>query len=266
MGGWTLEEAEIICSDSKLKKDNILDLLTRLVDKSLINADIQTRQARYDMLETIRQYARNKLIQFNEIEEYRNRHLNYFADFCAMVGPELWRSDQVNWMDRLEAEHDNLRVALEWSMCEGCGNDHIISGMRIATSIFIFWLVRGYWSEGLQWMQKIYALPSVKEINENVKSRLIYSIGFMIKEIGDIHSAKDYFEEALELSRSKGDKYSQAYALLGLGEVSMIERFMEDAQDYIGQSLKLFRSLDDKVGIAIALSRKGGIAWERKGL
>ena len=265
MGGWTLQEAEVVCSEGALKKEGILDILTHLVDKSLINVDLQAEEARYGMLETIRQYARNKLIQSGEIEEYRNRHLNYFADLSATIGPELWRSEQVTWMDRLETEHDNLRTALEWSMCEGCEKEHVIAGMRIATSIFIFWLVRGYWSEGLQWMQKLYELPSIKTIDENVKTRLIYSIGFMIKEIGDIHSARDYFKEALELSQEKDDTYSQAYALLGLGESGMIERFIDDADDYIEQSLKLFRMLDDKIGIAIALSRQGALALDKKG-
>lgn len=265
MGGWILEEAEIICSNSILSREEIMDILTRLVDKSLISADTKARETRYGMLETIRQYARNKLIQSGEIEEFRNRHLTYFADFCTSISKELWRSDQVKWMDRLEEEHDNLRAALEWSMYEGCGEDHVVAGMQIATSIFVFWLVRGYWSEGLQWMLKIYEIPSIDKITENVKSRLIYSIGFLTKEIGDIHSAKDYFEEALDLARKNDDKHSQAYALLGLGEARMIERSIKEANGYVDECLKLFRIIDDKVGIAIALSRKGAIAMDNKG-
>jgi len=262
-GGWTLQAAEQICHAQPLQKGEILDVLARLVDKSLVNSDTRQGEARYSMLETIRQYARNKLIQSGEIEALRHHHLEYYADFCRKANPQLWRAQQVRWMDRLEEEHDNLRAALEWSMCESCGQGQILAGMHIAADIFIFWLVRGYWSEGLDWMRRLLELPAAAGIEDPVKTRLTYSIGFLVKEIGDLHSAKKYFLEALEASGENGS--ARAYALLGLGEVSMIEKFDDTAAGYIDQSLAIFRALNDPVGLALALSRKANLAADKQG-
>jgi predicted ATPase/predicted Ser/Thr protein kinase len=264
-GGWTLEEAEKICSDDLLDKQDILDVLARLVDKSLVNSDTRGFEARYAMLETIRQYARNKLIQSGESEAIRDRHMECYAEFADRVAPELWRGEQVKWMDRLEEDHDNLRAALEWSLCETCGKEHTLAGLRIAASIFVFWLVRGYWSEGLDWMLKLLAHPLIIDLKDPIKNRLIYSAGFITKELGDLHSARKYFEEALNAARQQQDQRTLAFALLGLGEIAMIERFSDKAGTLIDQSLTIFRSLDDQVGIALALSRKGGLTADRQG-
>ena len=217
------------------------------------------------MLETIRQYARNKLIQSGEIGHYRNKHLDYFTELSKTLRPKLWREEQVSWMDYLEREHDNLRAALEWSTCEGCDNQQAIKGMEIAANIFTFWLVRGYWSEALDWMQKLKALETGDAIENNVKTRLVYSLGFITKEMGDIHKAQRYFEDALKMAQTKDDSSSEAYALVGLGEVSMIERFLPDAETYLEKSLKIFEKLDDKVGLAIAYSRLGSLMSDKHG-
>ena len=263
--GWTLEEVEAICPDAILPVEDILDVLTRLVDKSLVNSDTRAGKARFDMLETIRQYARNKLIQSGEIETLRNLHVQYFTGFAEKAGPELWRSGQVEWMDRLEDDHDNLRAAMEWSMCGGCGDDYVLNGLRIAASIFTFWMVRGYWSEGLGWIRKLLELPAVTAGESEVKTRLIYMAGFLTKEMGDILSAKEYFDRALETARSQKDRRGQAYAFLGLAEIAMIERLLDEAERNIDRCLTLFRDLDDQVGTAIALSRKGEITKELQG-
>lgn len=264
-GGWTLSMAEAVCADEQLPQEEILDILTRLVDKSLVNSDTRGDEARFDMLETIRQYARNKLIQSGESGRLRDRHLRTLSKLSDRIAPQLWQTDQVRWMDRLEEEHDNIRAALEWSLCEGCGKEHVMLGVHLADNIFLFWLVRGYWSECLDWMRKLRAHSQLQDAQDTDVIRLVYSIGFIIKEMGDLHAARDCFEQALTMARAAQDQRSQGYALLGLGEVAMMERFLDPAKAYIDESLAIFRALDEPLGIALTLSRKGGLASDSKG-
>jgi non-specific serine/threonine protein kinase len=264
-GGWTLSMAEAVCSNEQLPQFEIMDILTRLVDKSLVNSDTRRDEARFNMLETIRQYARNKLIQSGESGQLRDRHLSTLSKLSDRIAPQLWQTDQVHWMDRLEEEHDNIRAALEWSLCEGCEKEHVMLGVHLADNVFLFWLVRGYWSECLDWMRKLQAHPEVKNAQDIDVIRLVYSIGFIIKEMGDLHAARDSFEQALTMARAAQDQRSQGYALLGLGEVAMMERFLEPAKAYIDESLAIFRALNEPLGIALTLSRKGGLASDSKG-
>jgi len=264
-GGCTLDAAELVCSGDGIEKDEILNLITRLVDKSLLNYIEAEGTARYEMLETIRQYAREKLIQSGEIEITRKRHLNYFMELTALAAPELWRSNQKEWMDRLEEEHNNLRAALEWSLCEECGSDLLIMGRRIATAVSYFWMVRGYWSEAWEWMGDLLKASKSSEMKTTEKAQLLYSAGFLVKDLGDVNISKDLFNQALVEAKSIEDLRSQAFALLGLGEIALNEHAIPDAETYIDQALDIFRSLDDKVGILLALSYKGGIAADRQG-
>ena len=264
-GGWTLAMAEAVCADEQLPREDVLDILARLVDKSLVNSDTRRDEARFNMLETIRQYARNKLIQSGESGQLRDRHLKTFADFSDTVAPQLWQTNQVRWMDRLEEEHDNIRAALEWSLCEECGKAHVMLGVHLSVNIFLFWLVRGYWSECLDWMRKLQSHPALENAEDTDIIRLLYCVGFVIKELGDLHAAREYFERTLKMARAVQDQRSQGYALLGLGEVAMMERFMDPAGEFIDQSLSIFRELEEPLGIALTLARKGGLAADNQG-
>ncbi len=264
-GGCTLAAAEFVCPENGLKSEDILNLIARLVDKSLLNYGDENGSARYEMLETIRQYAREKLVQTEEIEILRRKHLAYYAELTSEASPQFWRSNQREWMDRLEDEHDNLRAALEWSLCEDCGKDLLPMGMRIATSISYFWLVRGHWSEAWDWMKQLLEAPQAREMKNEIKAQLIYSAGFMVKELGDVNIARDLFNQSFSQAKELQDQRSQAFATLGLGEIALNEHAIPDAETHINQALTMFRSLDDKVGILLALSYKGGLAADRMG-
>lgn len=264
LGGWTLAAAEEVCAREDIQPASILDVMTRLVDKSLVLFEDQAGEARYDMLQTIRQYAGEKLIQSSEMEALRNRHLSYYADFTRAAAPQLRQSDQNFWMDRLEEEHDNLRAALEWSLSSD-DVECIKAGMRIAASSTLFWIVRGHWNEAWNWMQKLLQTPAVQSMQCIEKTQLLYSSGFLVKELGDIHVAKDLFTQALQEARTQQDAHSQGFALLGLGKLATIEHFFEEAGKLIDQSLAIFRSLQEKEGLAMALAEKGTITADREG-
>src|SRR6266487_2165247 len=115
--------------------DEVLDLLTHLVDKSLVAVEAETEEGRYHLPETIRQYARDKLYESGEAEQVRDRHLDFFLGFAETAEPKLRSAEQLAWLDRLEAEHDNLRTALGWSLESGKSE----SALRLAGSLYYFW-------------------------------------------------------------------------------------------------------------------------------
>ena len=145
MGGWTLEAAESVCDNP-----NMLDLLTHLVDKSLVAVDLEHGdKSRYYLLETIRQYVREKLNESGEGNSTRDRHLNYFLAFAVHAEPEVQGVEQLKWFDRLELELDNFRAALEWSLESEKRNAEL--GLQLASSLWWFWFQRHFYDKG-QWL------------------------------------------------------------------------------------------------------------------
>src|SRR5512141_192403 len=146
VGGWTLEAAESVCGEERNGSD-VLDLITRLVDKSLVFIVESTGSVRYRMLETTRQYAREMLMMSEETRTFRDQHLDYFLKYAETAQPELRGRRQAEWMSLLETEHDNLRAALEWSQ-----NTRPGLGLRIAVALIDFWDTRGHITEARHWL------------------------------------------------------------------------------------------------------------------
>jgi predicted ATPase/class 3 adenylate cyclase len=134
VSGWTLEAAESVCSDDLIPHEDIFELLEQLVNKSMVTAEEWQSETRYRMLETMRQYANEKLIEAGESENLRDRHLEYYLNLAEIATPHLLRPEQLEWLDRLEAEHDNMRGALEWSL----GYERPEHALRLATTLGTF--------------------------------------------------------------------------------------------------------------------------------
>src|SRR5262249_54160565 len=147
-GGWTLEATEAICTAEEVEASGILDLLGQLVDKSLVIAGLQDRQARYHLLETVRQYARERLTELGEEADARTRHRDWYLSFAEQA--ERREPDKEVRLDRLETEYDNLRAALEWSRVRR-ESDAVL---RLAAALGRFWYRRGYWREGRAWLEE----------------------------------------------------------------------------------------------------------------
>jgi non-specific serine/threonine protein kinase len=145
-GGWTLEAAEEVCAGNGLDKESILDLLSNLVDKSLVNVeDDAGGERRYRCLETVRQYGRERLVRSSDAERVRNRHLDFFLALAKRAEPQLTRENQALWLNRLQSDYGNLRSALEWGLeAPGRGN----TGLELASALGWFWIRRGYLAEG----------------------------------------------------------------------------------------------------------------------
>jgi predicted ATPase/DNA-binding CsgD family transcriptional regulator len=154
-GGFPLMAARRVCADAAVPDASVLDLLTTLVDKSLVQADAYgaSVEARYRMLETIRHFARQRLADDPDAEATRGRHLEYFLSRAEEAGPRLERGDQVMWLDDLEADVDNLRAALDWA--EQRGESELL--LRLAAALWLFWLVRCRFEEGTTWLHTALA-------------------------------------------------------------------------------------------------------------
>ncbi len=153
-GGWTLEAAEQVCQDQKLPLAKILEQLLHLVDKSLVVAQLCKGDTRYHMLESIRQYAQEKLEEAGESGALRDRHLDYFCSLAEQAHPHLKSSQQILWLERLELEHDNIRFALDWAQHGG----DVSKGLRLATELKLFWMFREYFRESSTILEALLAL------------------------------------------------------------------------------------------------------------
>ncbi len=156
-GGWTLEAAEAVCADDEEAENaigslDVIDLLTQLVDKSLVIAFMQKDGARYHLLETIRQYARDRLMETGRGVEVRDRHLAYFARLSAEAEPHLRSWGMADWLERLDRELDNLRVALEWTLAT-----QVELGLKMVADLFWFWHIRALFGEEVERLEKLLA-------------------------------------------------------------------------------------------------------------
>lgn len=253
-GGWTLEAAESVCASDDLELDQILDLLLRLVDKSLIMAETQEAEPRYYLLETIREYARQKLWTAGEGEIVRQRHLAYFVDLAEWAEPNLRAFDMVIWLDRLEAELDNIRVGLEYAL-----ESDVESFLRLASALLWFWHIRSHKNEGIDWLERGLSIEVVERADQPLipsrallRGKALNASGSLMGMTFDIEQVSTHFEESLALFQKLGPvgKQGMAYAFLGLSELPYVGNRARSLRE---QSLALFHELGEKFGTAESL-------------
>ena len=219
VGGWTLEAAESVCPDvapGGILPHDILDLLTRLVDKSLVKTEEVLGETRYRRLETIRQYSREKFLETDEVETIRDWHLNYFVRFAESADQGLQSKDQIIWGNRMAAEQDNLRAALEWGLSK-----NPYSALRIAGSSNLFWTAGGYSAEGFRWTQQALEsagkLPHPEGISTQeimARAKTLRGLTRLYLSLGDNANAKRVAEESVALYRRTQDRRGLAFALV----------------------------------------------------
>ncbi|MGH7432753.1 MAG: ATP-binding protein [Candidatus Methylomirabilales bacterium] len=248
--GWfSLEAVESICAASDAAEDEILDLLTSLVDKSLVIVEQGTGEARYRLLETVREYSRDKLVDAGEAVDWRNRHLEWYAKLAERAEPELQGPRQEMWLGRLEAEHDNVRGALEWGMTEEGDAE---TALRLAAAMRWFWEVRGYWREGRNWLEQIVVRAGATA-PPLLRARALQGIGFIAIRQGDIKRVVEAGEQSLALVSGLGDKQGTASSLTILALHACLRRDFGRAEALGGESLALCREAGNKWGIAASL-------------
>jgi predicted ATPase/class 3 adenylate cyclase len=243
-GGWTLEAAEEVCAGDGIETYDVLDLLSQLVNKSLVVVmeHSQSGETRYRMLETIRQYAREKLLEVGGGEGVRDKHLAYFVKLVERAEPELYRSNQVFWLNKLDDEFDNFRMAVEWALA----ND-VESGLRIAAIPWRFWQGRSYLQEVGDWLSQL--LDQYKITNAlHAQALAIHSVCRFRQ--GDFSETIALAQQSLEMARTLSDKQTEALSLAFLGTFMATQGNVGEGTPLMEQALSIYRSLGDKIGQA----------------
>ncbi len=239
-GGFTLEAAEAVCQGQGVTEDEVIDLLTHLVEKSLVV--LQGREGRYRLLETVRQYGRERLLESGEEATTHRRHMDWYLGLATQAEPELHASDQLMWLDRLEMEHDNLRTALEWSKAT-----EPEMTLRLAASLWWFWELHGHFSEGRRWLEAALAHAHVTTA---LRGKGLYRAAFLNYGQGDNERASTLCDEGFDTCRKLGDLQGMAFCRLIQGfvarEINRMVALMEE-------SLTLFREAEDAWGTGLAL-------------
>jgi predicted ATPase len=294
-GGFTLEAAEAVCQGGGIQTSEVLDLLLRLVDRSLVMAGGEENETRYRLLETIRQYAEEKLLTSGEVTSVRARHLDWYLTLAERAAPELaYGPDQRTWLDRLQIEHDNLRGALEW--CQARDEDPGALD-RLAAALGAFWYridnhaearerlervlhrpvheprsravvlqyagleasLHGDWARAREWYAE--SLARSREIGDKrLIARALFHLSFMSGDLGNLAEARSLREEALAVARESGDRHTIANMLENLADVLCLQDENAAARPLFEESLTISRILGYPEGMCSALTGLGRVA------
>lgn len=257
-GGFTLEAAEIICDEGN--EGNVPGSLTRLVNKSLVLVDRASGgETRYDLHEMIRQYGLAKLVEEGAEERLRRRHGAFFCRLAEEAEPRLYSSEQMTWLDRLDADYDNLRAALDWSLNSQAPD--VKFGLRLAAALTYYWEIRGLGLEGGRWLE-----PALEKISDDAVplQALVYLRAGNFWVGWDDDKAVLYARKSLTLYRQLGDEKGIAWAMRLQGNYFYYKKDFEQTVPFLEQSLKLAGELDDKALMALAYRFLGWTALMRQ--
>ena len=250
-GGFRLDAAEQVCSGDGIDPFDVLDLLDQLVSRSLVLIETEAGQGRYRLLETIREYALEKLRDAGEGAEVQRRHLQWCIDFAEQAEPELTGPDQYPWLDRLHAELENFRVAFSESIRGGEPE----GALRLASALLAFWVVRADWSEGREWVETALRRPG--SVDPAIRMKALRAAAELADVLSDYPNSTAFYEQSLAIARQLQDRRGIAAALFGLAhEANRVGR-SEAARPLLAESVAIFRALGDEPSIARSL---GGLA------
>lgn len=256
-GGWSLEAAETVCAGQGVEAGDVFDLLSRLVDKSLVVVYEAREEGRYRLLETVRQFGRDRLVESGEAETIRKRHRDLFLALAEEAEPRLRTAEQAYWLNRLDTEHDNLRAALEWSQ----GVSDAESGVRLAGALARFWAMRGYMTEAHKRLEDFLALTQGN--HTRARAKLLRAVGNITRQQGDLATARVHLEESVTLSRALGNRHGLAESLLALGSVHYRTGDYGAATALFKESLSISQTVGDDWGIGESLHLRGHVALDQ---
>jgi len=257
-GGWTLEAAERICVGEGMEDSEVLDLLTSLADKSLVMAEQRDAHSRYRLLETMQQYAGEKLVESGGGKVVRARHRDYFLVLAEEAKPNLMGAEQAEWLQRLEAEHENLRASLDWSLGEAESG----AGLRLCAALQRFWITHGHISEGRECCARVLAKTGGEERTEE-RAKALNTAGILAYYQSDYPAARALHEKSLAIRRQLGDRKAIAITLNNLGNVRYGQGDYVSARALHEEGLAIKRELGDRRGIAASLNNLGNVALDR---
>jgi predicted ATPase/transcriptional regulator with XRE-family HTH domain len=254
IGGCTLDAIAAVCgSVGALELENV-ESLASLVGKSLLWQDTALcDEPRFLMLETIREFGLEQLERSGEAEAVHSAHADYYLRLVERAQPHLWGRAQAHWLDRLEQEHDNLRMALTWHVAaEDCA-----PALCMAGRLWRFWNIRGHWTEGLQWLEQ--ALSRLPGGAPAQRWLALHGAGNLSLDLGEYETAKRYYEESLAVTQLIDHQRGVANSLLNLSLVASYQGELQQALDLQERALALHRTLGNTIGVALVLHNLASI-------
>jgi non-specific serine/threonine protein kinase len=255
-GGCAVGALESVGADIGIPESEVLDIVSALVDKSLVLAGQQAGGARYRLLETMREYGRNRLVEAGEETAARDRHAAFFLTLVAQAEPHLGvhSHDQGVWIAELERERENLRAVLHWVV----DHDDAAAALRMGAALWPFWLNRGYLSEGAAWLEAILAVSAGTLSAE--RSTVLLGASSLASARGDYAQVVAYATERLALEREIGDPLGEASALNSLGLAALNQGDLEGARAHVAEGLAIRRDEGDEHGVCASLNNLGMVA------
>jgi non-specific serine/threonine protein kinase len=235
-GSFAAPAAEAIGANPGVPEVDVLDILARLVEQSLVTVQDRVGETRYRLLEPLRQYAQGRLVESEQLQQTQQRHRDWYANLARSAARELLGPNQGAWLDRLAREHDNIRTALGWSLTQ---HDAAGAGAMIA-GIWPFWLQRGHLREGRHWLgQTLAALPEPTPL----RALLLWIAGIIARP--DARQAQQVLAESLALYQQLGNQAEAVRPLVSLAGVTLALGDHKQAISYFEQSLPVVRAADD---------------------
>ncbi len=247
-GSFSLEAAEEICAGIGIDRSDVLDLLTRLVDKSLVIAGERDAEDQgFRLLETIREYAREHLVEAGEAAEAQDRHLEWHRALVERAKPEFFRGPEpAEWLERFDRSHDNLRAALAWATSS---DDRAEAGLSLAAGLWRFWEIRGHLSEGRSWLERV--LGQTRGQMTELRANALTGAGILADAQGDHKASVAFHEESLEVHRWLGSLHSVSYALNNLANSLILAGDYDRALQLQAEALAMTNATGDWRGAAI---------------
>ena len=250
-GGCTLVAAEAVASGAEIEID-VLEALSHLVNKSLVGVREEREKVRYQLLESVRQYAVEKLVEAGELDVVRDRHLDHFVELVEGAEPRLYGAGQLAALQAIETEGDNVRAALEWA----ASAHRTLPGLRLASRLGRYWAIRSEYSEGVFWLRRAMAAPNAAEYPADHAWALFF-LGYISFFKGDRSTMQQALHQGLEMAQACGDRRCEAYALDFLGVSAVEERDFALADQRFAESQRMMREVDDLWGVALTLWHMG---------
>ena len=255
-GSFSLAAAEAVCGGYMLEPADVLDLLAILIDRSLVQVVGDSREPRYRLLVTVRQYGAAKLWDGPEGPTVSWRHAKYFSEFAGQAQTGMGRPDEANWLERLEFEHDNLTEALTWLEAES-----VEDAARLTSLLSPFWYRRGFYREARIWFNR--TLQRAAELPPALRADVQLKAGEIAFLQCDYEEASGHLRSALALVGELGDRRATATALQRLGSVAREQGRYDEARELHEQSLAVWRELGDAEGVAASQDYIGFVEWLR---
>jgi predicted ATPase len=255
-GGWTLEEAEAVCSGGPIADDAVLDLLGRIVDTSLVEINRNDAVSRYRFLEIVRDYAQEKLAESGELTQLRARHLGCYVALAERAESALEQPDAATWFNRLDSDLDNVRTALHWSETSGDTE----SGLRLASALRWFWDLRGHAREGREHLARLLAQAG-PDCRLGAFVKALNTAGYLAVYQDDHAAARSHCERAATLAGELDLVHERAYALRMLALLAWREGDLARAAEQFAQALAAYRAIGDHQSYARAAISVANLSW-----